>query len=176
MSGDRPTHDRTPEPGVPLARRSARVLVVDGRDRLLLVRARFPDGSHGWFTPGGGVEPGETLAEAAAREAFEETGLRVTAVALGAPVAMTAGVADLGWANGWFEDHYFFHRVAELAVDVSGLVPGVELDTHVGFAWWTVDDLRATTESVIPPGLGDLVADLIAGRLPAAPVRLAWYH
>ncbi len=30
-----------------------------------------------WCFPGGGVEPGETFAEAAVREAWEETGLRV---------------------------------------------------------------------------------------------------
>ncbi len=39
--------------------------VVDRRDGL------------GWCTPGGGIEPGETAAEARDRELFEESGLRL---------------------------------------------------------------------------------------------------
>ena len=39
-------------------------------------RSRMPPNSH-WITPGGGVEPGETPAEAAVREVYEETGLRI---------------------------------------------------------------------------------------------------
>jgi len=46
--------------------------VRDANRRLALVRNEWSDG---WFLPGGGVEPGETLREAAAREVSEETGL-----------------------------------------------------------------------------------------------------
>ena len=43
--------------------------------RLVLVRRKFPP--LGWALPGGFAEIGETLGEAAKREALEETGLRV---------------------------------------------------------------------------------------------------
>ena len=46
-----------------------------------MVRHVEPDRAD-WTLPGGGVEAGETPAEAAVREAWEETGLRVTAVRL----------------------------------------------------------------------------------------------
>ena len=51
------------------------VVVVRHRDRFLLVQER----KHGqrWYLPAGRAEPGESLAEAAARETLEESGVRV---------------------------------------------------------------------------------------------------
>lgn len=48
------------------------------RAQLLCVRLRDPhSGLDRLFVPGGAVEPGETAAQAAERETFEETGYRV---------------------------------------------------------------------------------------------------
>lgn len=56
--------------------RASAVCVHDGE--LLCVRLRDPvTGILRLFAPGGAVEPGETPAQAAARETFEETGYRV---------------------------------------------------------------------------------------------------
>ena len=53
----------------------AYVLVVDpGNGKILVVEQT----AGGWSLPGGMVEAGETLAEAAAREAEEEAGFKVT--------------------------------------------------------------------------------------------------
>ena len=58
----------------------AGALVHDEAGRLLLVR-RANEPSRGlWCEPSGRCEPGESAAEAAVREAFEETGLVVRVV------------------------------------------------------------------------------------------------
>lgn len=56
---------------------AASAVITDGADRVLVVQRGTEPGRGRWSVPGGKVEPGETLEQAAAREAREETGLDV---------------------------------------------------------------------------------------------------
>jgi len=56
------------------------LIVKDGR--VLLVREAGPSGQGKWNLPGGHLEPGEKLADGAAREVEEETGLSITLTGL----------------------------------------------------------------------------------------------
>jgi len=68
---------------IPRFRPTARLLVIDPRERLLLFR--FDNGRDrvSWLTPGGGIHRGETITAAAVRELAEETGLSAEGGALG---------------------------------------------------------------------------------------------
>lgn len=76
-----------PQRSVPLSRTAARVVLLDDADRVLLLSGTDPRvGSRWWITPGGGVEDGESLPDAARRELAEETGLLLGAADLVGPI------------------------------------------------------------------------------------------
>ena len=53
-----------------------RVIVLDEENRILMVKHEHPERTV-WMVPGGGIEEGESSAQAAVREVLEETGLQV---------------------------------------------------------------------------------------------------
>lgn len=159
------------------ARRTARVLLLDAADRVLLLRVRRvpddPAAGHEWYTPGGGVEEGESLEQAAARELREETGLLMAPEKL-VHVATTSGQVDWGWVSGLVRDDFFLLRIDAHQVDTSGQT-ALEQRDHDGFRWWPIGELRQTTAQVWPPSLAELLTNLLTGaeghvaELPWAP-------
>lgn len=145
---------------MPQDRRAARVLLVDAQDRVLLLHGSdpsTPERGAWWITPGGGLEPGELPAEAAARELHEETGLRVGADALGDPVHER--VAEFTFLGGDYRqhEHYFLLRVQAHESFTDAPDPGI-----TGHRWWPLTELRTTAEAVYPLELADLLDRLVA--------------
>lgn len=92
--------------------------VVDGKLRILVIhRTAYADVT----LPKGKVDPGEMLAETAAREIFEETGIRV---ALGIPV----GVSRYRMPSKRQKIvHYWSAEATEKAIRASAFVPNKEI-------------------------------------------------
>lgn len=159
----------------PRWRPTARVFVVDPRERVLLFSSADEDGSTWWYTPGGGVHRGETLAAAAARELREETGYACSPASLGPLVATCAGTwpAASGERPRFAADSFFCLRVPHSDVDTSAQ-EDAERAYITGHRWWTLDELRAAAQVIWPLGLADLLTRLLRDGPPERPVRLPW--
>jgi 8-oxo-dGTP pyrophosphatase MutT (NUDIX family) len=152
---------------------AARVIVVcDGR--VLLFECLDPgDLERGtfWFTAGGGINPGEALEAAALRELEEEAGLRLAEADLGPVVATRRALFDFEGTTYDQHESYFFATVADAEIDISGW-DEIEQRSMLGHRWWSIEDLRATNETVHPRELADVVGQLLRDGAPATPIEL----
>jgi 8-oxo-dGTP pyrophosphatase MutT (NUDIX family) len=147
----------------PIARRAARVLLIDSAARVLLMRGFDPANPtlRYWFTVGGGLDPGETPTEGAARELYEETGLRVPPADLGEPVWHDVAEFPFDGRRYRQEQDFFLFRVDSWVVDDANFddIERRSVDAH---RWWSVEELLSTSEHFYPAQLPDLLTRLLA--------------
>lgn len=159
-------------------RDTARALVFDPADRLLLIAYEAsrdvdparPGLRRFWFTPGGGVEPGETHEIAVVRELGEEIG--VADAPRGPWVARREAPITLFRRQCIARERYFLVRLPSDVIDTADLA-ATENDPILDVRWWRLDELATSGEILEPAGLLPLARRILAGDIPAEPVALA---
>jgi 8-oxo-dGTP diphosphatase len=126
-----------PAPGRTYPDRPAAFAVVEHDGAIAVVRVTFAGGGGRLDLPGGGVDPGETAAEAAARECGEEAGL---AVAVEAEIARA--------------DHYFTNeddsrvntRGTFFAARLIAAAPELKIEDDHALEWMAPHDALAALD------------------------------
>jgi len=145
---DTATRWYTDQPGTLTAKVGASVAAFDTAGRLLLIQRMD---NVRWAMPGGIVEYGETLATAATREAWEESGMRVRVTAL-------LGVYDAR-RHGFNTVSHWAHHV--FLADVVDGTPGPSNET-LAAAFFTEAEASALPLS---PGHADPIRDAFAAHV-----------
>jgi 8-oxo-dGTP pyrophosphatase MutT (NUDIX family) len=160
--GDLPVPGDAAPASPPVLRRSGRVVLVDALGRTLLFEGFDParPEERYWFTPGGGLRPGEDPLRGALRELAEETGVSLTPDRLVGPVWRGREAFSYEGATVLTDETYFLATSAAVEVDTSGFTE-LERACVVGHRWWSVGELRASSAVVFPRELADLLEPLL---------------
>lgn len=125
--------------------------LVDG-GRILLIRRARGDYPGLWGLPGGKIESGEHVSEAAAREIREECGIEASFLRhLGC-------VSEHLVSGGRVERHFILH-VCALAPRATALRPGAEGELR----WCPLDGIGAMRGEIIPSDFL-IIERMVAGR------------
>ncbi|BBY36389.1 membrane protein [Mycobacterium mantenii] len=165
--------------GVLNHRTSARIVLLDDTGAVLLLCGSDPaladrHAPKWWFTVGGEVRQGERLAEAAARELAEETGLRVPPADMVGPVWRRDEVFEFNGSLIDSEEFYFVYRTHRFETSRTGRTELEHSYIH-GHRWCDAADIAALVaagETVYPMQLSGLLTEAVAlaGGRTSAPL------
>lgn len=137
------------------ARTAARIVLLDRAGRVLLFRFEPDDRPPFWCTPGGALEPGESYAEAARRELFEECGIDAEP---GAEILQRyAEFTTIEGVPVRADERYFFIRTEVTDIDTRGHT-ALEQRVMTRWRWFAAAELAELAEPFFPEDLAGIIA------------------
>ena len=152
-----------------IERNVVRAVVIDGADRVLLLQVGElgnPEFGTAWELPGGGIEAGETHAQAVIRELREETGIVVAAEQIATP----------SWKRDVLYDYRGARRLQHEAISLvrlAGPTPTIQSVLRDGFEqqdlfdarWWTQREILDSSEWFYPRSLPSMLNRFLDGAV-----------
>lgn len=157
------------EEEIPLHGRDAiRAILITPEAEVLLMQIRPPDRQECfWITPGGGLEPGETVEVGLRRELQEELGLRQ--LEIGPLVWRRQHTFTWDGRRICQSERYHVVRVERFAPRMSDAAEARVLQQ---FRWWQVSELAHTEERLTPLTLAAIVSEYLEHGPPLGPLRV----
>ena len=155
-------------------RPAARVVLLDRNRQIFLVKGSDPmrpEKGTWWEIPGGGIERGESSADAAKRELYEECGFKNAVVG---PCIWTQYV-EFDFAMYHFKSDERIH-LAETEESAEWDPKGLEALEAAALEegrWWALEDLLASEEQTLPERLREFLPQIINGDLPESPIDIS---
>lgn len=145
-----------------------RLVVLDVDDHVLLFHTHdptYPELGSWWELPGGGIEAGETLVDAAVRELGEEAGIAVDSGCVGPPTWRRRASFRYRGERRLQHETVVLVRLAEHRPTVDGSRRvGFEDEDYFGYRWWPVGEIRNSVERFYPGRLPALLPRVLAGE------------